>query len=141
MLQSKETGKSGMLKPWLVLFFVAAPLTNWNGSDAGIPFLAAVFTRSPGRSKLNYSSSREQTRKRGGPRIFSSVSAFSVNVEAEEPASFELAPAHPTIETQCVFQRKQILLFTRACCMIMVRAHLAAFRKWFCAANGNIVRC
>ena len=73
---------------------------------------------------------------RGGPRIISSVSAillFSVNVEAEEPASIELAPAHPTIEIQCVFQRKQILPFTRACCMIMVRAHLAAFRKWFCA--------
>ena len=59
-------------------FFVAAPLTNWNGSDAGIPFLAAVFTRSRGRSKLNYSSSQEQIRKRGGPRIFSSVSASTL---------------------------------------------------------------
>jgi hypothetical protein len=63
-----------------------------------------------------------------------------VNVEAEEPASIELAPAHPTIEIQCVFQRKQILPFTRACCMIMVRAHLAAFSKVVLRPNGNIVR-
>jgi hypothetical protein len=57
------------------------------------------------------------------------VLLFSVNVEAEEPASIEVAPAHPTIEILCVFQHKQILPFTRACCMIMVRAHLAAFSK------------
>lgn len=69
------------------------------------------------------------------------VLLFSVNVEAEEPARIELAPAHPTIEIQCVFQRKQILPFTRACCMIMVRAHLAAFSKVVLRPNGNIVRC
>ena len=91
----------------------------------GSPFFAAVFTRSRRRSKLNYSSSGKQTRKRPysvanadahppplkqqfpnvlrffanarWPSDFlfgiSSVLLFSVNVEAEEPASIELAPA------------------------------------------------
>ena len=73
---------------------------------------------------------------RGGPRIFSSVSASTLILcerRGRGTSEHRACAGQPTIEIQCVFQRKQILPFTRAFCMIMVHAHLAAFRKWFWA--------